>query len=268
MSFNIPIGANEEMRGSMDVGGGVKLPFPHIFMSFRNGKRDAGKERGEQYFGGFQADEAEFVDYLAAIGKQDVLNSFNLHTLTPRVGDPYQAYMRRGLAVAPIAARSRWFKTREGKNVLKRQVVGLMALGTPLQYVGPVVVTASGYNQAMNLTAAFDANANITANARRQHAAGAAANFFYAYIGTWKEDGEFVMVGKGQNQSPITPIAARSYKVETAEELRALYVGDELAKTVLEYRKQAQEWVDDWNKKRDEKPEQFDTEAPADDIPF
>ena len=244
--INVPQEANDSVKGSLETGGGVKLPYPHVFFSFRNGQRVAGKAQGELFYGGFQADQEDLVAYADAVGHREMLDQFTLYEISPRSGNVYNAYMRRSLAIAPIAVRSRWFSTRENKNVLKTQVAALLGVGKPLHCVGAVVVTASGFNQAKNLQSALNDNARMTAGVRREFANSAAPNFFYQFVGTFGDE-NFEMVGKGENKSPITPI--KSYgKVETAEQLEQLYVGDDLVNLIVDYKNQSEDWVNDWKK--------------------
>lgn len=261
--YNIPQGSQQAAQGSLETGGGVKLPYPHAFFSWHNGNRQIPKELGEQHTGGFKADEAEFLALLAQVNGQLHVKHFNLHELTPQSGEAYKAFMRRAMAIAPIAARERWIVTKEGKNVFQYQVAGLMAVEKPLVYVAPVVLTAKGYFQGNNLKDAVRDNSNASAEARAKFAQGAAPNFFYQFIGTFGEP-TFEMVGKTA-KSPITPIKAFAGKVATEEALDELYIGDELAEQMGKYIELSQEWIADWKKKDDKPQDNFTpTEAQAD----
>jgi hypothetical protein len=165
------------------------------------------------------------------------------------------------LIVAPIAYRRSWLLKGTTQGRVNRyekgtrqhvQVLAEVGVKTKTGFIpwGPVVLSCKGF-QAKNLASAFSKWEEHTAPLRTQLAKGIPAWLFWAAIGTFGTDRVQDMVGSGQNTSPITPIGPYLSPI-TETTLKMLYGGEALAKLIVDYRKQAEQWAHAWDQGADE----------------
>jgi hypothetical protein len=246
----------------------VTLPFSHLWMYWANGNPAAPKDSGAQYFGGWAADADEFAASMGALGKSAMPANFSaVQTWVNREGGEYNVISARAIYAAPIATRLTWSKTDSGGNMSHLAMLCYLATLTKeggeikMQPYAPIVLTAKSYS-GQNVQNAFKKWISDTAAARAQYAPGVPANLFYMGVGTFGETRKQVMVGKGNSQSPIVPAHLKETEW-TEKNLELCFVGDEIARQMLELKAQAAEWLED---KKEAKPAQVAPNASLDEI--
>lgn len=250
----VPQEASEGLKGSMNQGDAIQLPFPVAYFYVRNGSKQL--KSGIGYFGGFNVGIKDLDDLLSEI--PDV---FTPQAYEGKEG-VYEVYEIRNLLVAPITKRYRWVENRSNQ-----QIVAMLGVIVDKQIVnlGPSVLSAKGM-QTKYVNAALKEWDHRTLEARRQFADGAESKFFWATIGTFADQPEFTTVGKGKNTSEVTPMKLQPKPVEiTAEVLNKRYVGESVALEMAELYTQCAEWIADWKKDKKEDgapppPENFEEE--------
>jgi len=242
---------NEELKngvqGSMQTGQGLQLPFVAPLVWWKNGEiaLKATKEVTDaRRFGGWGVSEEEIVN-----ADIDLPENWHLFEMNGTKGS-YNAYLARFIYVAPIDRRFAWFQKPDGKWTTKLNILCYMAEMSKEEKTmfpwGPVVLTAKGFS-GMNIDNAFKKFSADTAKLRD----GDPVNYFYHALGTFTKEPVFEMAtGKGGASSSITPCQLfLPSSGLTAEEMDRYFVGDDIAAKMVEYRKDAKEWLADWNKK-------------------
>lgn len=274
MAINIPKEYQDEIRQGWDER--VSLPFDAPFMWWKNGAAAGDKNgSGVQHYGGWVIDAAS----LEAITDSPPAR-FVKEPHYNRNGEEYIVYATRYIGIAPIGRRSRWVLPEDGrgKGTSNVQYLALLADYKDKQYKYwmPAVITLKGYSALMfdRALGEFDRQ---TAKARRQYANGASALFFWRLIGTFGKERNQKMVGAPGLQSPITPpvLFVPSSGWETEEALASCFVGKELLDQMLELKRLAKEWLEDWKQSSPQPqhngvpPQPDDTPLPSDeDVPF
>lgn len=206
------------------------------------------------YFGGFATEKAEWDAFVTQNNLPPMPGL--VPGFTGQGSAPVEVVATRALYIVPVAIRRRWL-VQDGKvgqpeytPGARQHVQALVCLGIketmgqPIHFYAPAILTAKGY-QATNLTNAIAAWPRHTAQLRNELAPNIPAWMFWMMVGTFGER-HSEMVGKG-TKSSITPIGP--YLPEMTEAiLKATYGGDEIARKVLEYRKQAVDWLAAWDK--------------------
>ncbi len=244
--INVPDQAQKDLQGSMQDG--VELPFPVCYFYVRNGSKQNKREGGVPYYGGWATD----FDKANAIF-DTIPDAFELNEFVNMEGGTYQNYTLRSLLIAPVAKRKKWDDERKKSHVQILCLVGVIEKGKFMS-LGVHVITAKGM-QTKELDTALRDWETTSAQARKEFADNADAKFFYSAIGTYGKDPVFKEVGS-RNKNFITPIVMADPGELTMEKLEARYVGDEEATNMSGYFSQAQEWLADWQKKKEETVEE------------
>jgi hypothetical protein len=266
--FLIPQEYQEELKGAMSDQSGIKLPFPAPTLYWYNGKTEfmtVEEITDARRFGGWGVSK-EDIDNLGVAPSP----AWKLHDLTNKDAKQYQAYLFRTVWVAPIARRSAWFEN-EGSSKSSLNILAYLALrnaeGKFLPY-GAVVLSAKSYT-GVALDKCFKEFASKTAPFRGD----TLPNFFFTPIGTFGKTPIFKYnTGKGGKKTSVTDpqlyIPEGGYNEEFLTACFAPNVGSEVIGQMREFKKQASEWLDDWNKRKDTKQEQQPvTQESADEYP-
>lgn len=267
--FNVGQEVADAMSGSLGDGESVQLPFAHALFWAVNGSPKMKAQGGVSYTGGWNADRNEFETFASQMGI-NIPETLALETSAGENGE-YEVYATRSIAIAPIIYRKRNASRDPGKFRSHIQLLGygMIATGSSKIVLGPVVLSAKGY-QSSNLLKALNAWERASADARREHTGNLDSKFFYVPVGTFGET-KFVSVGSAQ-QSQITPIEAQVPAEITLDVLTGRYVGKEIAAQMASMRGDAKEWMEDWkdNKPAPQAPANFEEESFefTDDIPF
>lgn len=250
--LNLDQSLTDAMNG-MNKANGIELPFPAPVLWVLNGQPAAKVQGGAGYFGGWSADANGLDKLLSETGRQAPFG-FTRTTQASRDGNEYDTLITRYVHVACIAKRESWLldnrRTPEYVDGARRhlQVLAMLAnldeaTGTFMQW-GPVVLSAKGF-QAKNLLAATTQWEQGTAPVRRAIAPKISPWFFWISIGTFGDKREVTNVGKAGAQSPITPIKLHLPDVTEAF-LTKRFVGQEVARVIVELSQQAGEWLNAW----------------------
>jgi hypothetical protein len=250
-AFTVPTEYTEELKGAMSDHSGIKLPFPAPTLYWYNGKTDFMNVKeitDPRRFGGWGVSK-EDIDSLGILPSP----AWKLHDLTNKDAKSYQAYLFRSAWVAPIARRSAWFET-DGKSRSSVNILAYLALrnkeGAFLPY-GAVVLSAKSYT-GLTLEKCFKEFTAKTSDLRGE----TLPNFFFTSIGTYGTEPKFATnKGKGGKESSVTD--PQLYVPEggyTEEFLKACFVpnvSNDVLGQMTSFKKQAAEWLDDWNKRKD-----------------
>lgn len=251
-SFVVPSEYQDELKGAMNDQSGIKLPFPAPTLYWYNGKtefKSLTEITDPRRFGGW------------GVGKEDIDNlgvapspAWKLHDLTNKDAKEYQAYLFRTAWVAPIARRSAWF-TNDGNSKSSLNILAYLALrntkGEFMPY-GAVILSAKSYT-GLAVEKCFKDFAVKTADLRGE----TLPNFFFTPIGTFGKEPVFKdNVGKSGKKTSVTdPQLFQPEGGYTEEFLNACFVpnvGADILAQMSAFKKQATEWLDDWNKRKDD----------------
>lgn len=282
--FAVDQGVTETIGNPLDVGGAIRLPFTTLEMWWKNGAGSGGDPVTK--FGGWAINAeiydtwmTEFNDAPAGISGPHEWASGTDMSRT------YQAYAVRSVWVAPILRRAAWFLKQGGspdnKKDWKSSVEYLCYAANynketkSMDPLGPVVLKAKS-NNGIALDEAFARYRDFTAKGRKEHTGNLPSFLFYCCIGTFGDKIVTKKVGPQGQQKDITFANLMLPNEVTVDNLRLTFVGNTVAAIMADLKKQAQEWADDWNKRRaknkDNHAEQGDDvpEPPInrDDLPF
>lgn len=258
------------LAGGMDMeGGAIRLPFAAPAWGWQNGKAISAtvekKDISPIYFGIWRA-RSENIDEVVE-ERGPLPGSFAPAELEIQ-GELTDCYTSRLLVIAPITYRRRWeaeingrqeyfYSYPEGiKSNRHIQMVALLGLkqtdGTYTNW-GPIMLSVYGYQVDYLLNATRDWKGMIE-KALKKHSPGArvpASAFFMAVgsVGIQTEKGPRPLtreVGKSGATKVITPIELYKPPEITAETLRRVYVGNNIAYQMKDYLDGAQDWVSAW----------------------
>jgi hypothetical protein len=266
-TFEVPQEYQEELKGAMSDQSGVKLPFAAPTLYWYNGKtayKDDEEIKDARRFGGWGIDKE-------ALEEQGLPPSpaWKLHKLSSAKGDSFEAYLFRSAWVAPIARRHAWFEN-EGKSKSTVNILSYLALrnkeGKFLPY-GAVILKASSFT-GVTLDKLFKEFATKTAEIRGE----TLPNFFFHPIGTYGETPKFnTNKGKGGQESSVTDpqlyIPEGGYTAKFLQECFVPNVGSELLADMSNFKKQAKDWLADWNDRKGDKKEAVAPVQTSDDYP-
>lgn len=266
--FDLPQNIQDSAKGSLNSSkGGVPLPFPAPELWWKNGEQAlAGMKeiKDARRFGGW------------GIGKEDIDNmngplpplpeDWQLFEMTNGKGKSYEAFLVRSAWVAPIARRHAWF-TYEGKNSSRVNYLCYLATLENKKVLpwGAVVISARSF-AGIDLDNCFKLFAAKTSELRGN----TPSNFFYTPLGTFGPEPIFdTRNGKNGSSSSVTPCRLFENKDGyTAESLKSVFVGQDIAAEMMDLKKQATEWLDDWNKKKDDRVPETAPVNTEEDFPF
>jgi hypothetical protein len=251
--FEIPQEINEAAKGSLSGQNvGVPLPFAAPEMWWKNGEVAlAGMKeiKDPRRFGGWGIgkDEIDNMDSPLPPLPED----WNLFEMTNAKGKSYEAFLVRSAWVAPIARRHGWF-TYEGKSSSRVNYLCYLATIKDKKVLpwGTVVLSAKSF-AGIDLDNRFKEFASKTSALR----GATSSNFFYTPLGTFGQESKFeTRKGKNGSESSVTPCQLFENKDGyTVESLKFVFVGSDVAKEMMELKKLASGWLDDWNKKKDDR---------------
>ena len=254
----------EALQGSMSRNdGGAKLPFAAPILWWKNANTElAGMDEitDVRRFGGWGISKDDIDEQKDQLPPELPANWKLFETLRNHDGGTYAAYLTRQVWVAPIDRRYVW-KTYDGKARSKVNILCYMAVGTPDKKLlpwGAVVLSGSSYSGK----AIDDAIAKFKTDTDKLRD-GDPVNLFYIPLGTFGNAPIFdKYTGKEGKSSSTTP--CQLFTPEggyTAQTLDDWFVGDEVAAEMGLLRAQAGEWLDEWNKKKDDKQDDVPTGA-------
>lgn len=253
-AFTVAPEYQEELKGGMNDQSGIKLPFPAPTLYWYNGKTDfmnVDEIKDPRRFGGWGVSK-EDLDNLGVAPSP----AWKLHDLTNKDAKSYQAYLFRTAWVAPIARRSAWFEN-DGKYRSSVNILAYLAIrnkeGAFIPY-GAVVLSAKSYT-GLTLEKCFKEFTAKTTELRGE----TLSNFFFTPIGTFGDQPKFnTNKSKSGKESSVTDpqlyIPEGGY---TEDFLKACFVpnvNSEILGQMATFKKQATEWLNDWNKRKDTKP--------------
>lgn len=267
MSYDIPEGANDAV-GSL---GAVVLPFAAPIVFWRNGDKAFAQVKDIQdvrRFGGWAIQPDEIESMKESLPPELPADWQKMEFMGERA--TYTNYITRKVYAAIIARRFSWF-VNDGKS---RSVTQYLAyLGTRVENNimpwGAVILQAKSLG-GVDLDKAIAEFKKLTAQFREN----TKEQFFYAPLGTWGSEPQFTnnKSKDGNKQSSVTPVHVYKPQGGYSKSLvDMLFVGRETAAEIVEIRKKAQEWLDDWNNRRKvaevKAPEEnpFGEEIPAED---
>lgn len=261
MPYDIPEGANEAI-GSL---GAVVLPFAAPIMFWRNGdKAFAGAKdvQDARRFGGWAIQPSEIDTMKESLPPELPADWLAMEFMGEK--ETYSNFITRRAYVAVIARRHAWF-VNDGKSKSVTQYLGYLGERTEntINPWGPVILQAKSLG-GVDLDKAVTQFKKLTAQFRE----GVKEQFFYAPLGTFGDAPEFQTHKSkdGNSQSAVTPVRVYQPPNGYGKKLvDILFVGRETAAEIVELRKQAQEWLDDWNNRR---RTNGNGAAPEQDAPF
>jgi hypothetical protein len=261
----------EALQGSMSQNnGGVRLPFAVPFLWWKNASTelaDTEEILDVRRFGGWGISKDDIDDQKDQLPPELPANWKLFENLRNHDGGTYAAYLARTVWAAPIDRRFVW-KTYEGKSRSKVNILCYAAtLGTDRKLLpwGPVVLSGSSYSGK----AIDDAIASFKQGTDKLRD-GDPVNLFYIPLGTFGADPAFdKFTGKDGKSSSTTPcqtfVPDGGY---TAQTLDDWFVGDNVAAEMGLLRAQSTEWLDEWNKKKEEVKADELPPMPEDDFPY
>lgn len=267
--ISIPKNVNQEIQQGMQ-GDAISLPFfaPYFYWT-RGDSNESQSGSGVMHYGGWSA-SADVID-----SNLDAMPG--IFTKEVRTGSEgtYEVYASRHLFVAPIAKRQRWeIKDETDKGRSHVQVLAYAATfeKSTRQYQPwmPVILSAKGM-ATVDFNKVITEWEKATSEVRKEWADGGSSYFFWMTIGTF---GERVAKSVGKVQkSFITPPQlyipfGGNPGAWTPEQFGSLYVGDEIANSMIDYKDAAADWLEAWNdKEKADKANAKVSSAPAD-LPF
>lgn len=251
------------MEGTLNQPGQtIQLPFAAPAMWWKNGEVSLAKIaeiKDARRFGGFGISKESSTGNTGTddMNLPELPHNWQLFTdLVNRESKTYSAYLARTAWVARIARRYLW-KTDERTGRSKSNVNYLCYLATAdtktgvLSPWGAVVLTGSSYSGK----AIDDAFAEFDKLSKELRGV-APGNYFYVPLGTFGGEPKFSarQAKEGGASSQITPCQLFIGDGITQEGLESCFVSNDIRAEMVVLKLQAQEWLDDWNKKKSDKP--------------
>jgi len=231
---------------------GIKLPFPTLFLSWRNGDPalDELGENNVKYTGGWELNEKNYKQVEADFPALPLY--FKPATLKGKQ-ENYNSYLTKQVAVVPVGMRERSLMKIDGRDTpVKRftkgskshlQMIAFMADYSEGAYkpFGAVILSAKSNSAAAvkNAFTTFDAQTkDIRASIKVPY-----YRFFVRVgIGTPK----FETVGRGSDTHDISPCQLITPKDGWSMDiLKAAYVGKDVINTISTLQIAAAEWLND-----------------------
>lgn len=261
----------ERTQKALQTTNKIELPFPALELYWSNGNAQSKSIGGVQYFGGWGVQAEDMEAYCQEQGV-DPLPGFSKVERTNDEGVDYTVYLGRIVSAAPFARRAAWF-TDQKTGSSRSAVQYLCYLGyydkqkKIYQPWGFGVLKARSFS-GVELDNAVRFWERGTASVRKEIAADPKqippAAFFYGFFGTFGDTPLYAPKGKGKKSS-ITPCQCFISNNLNAEFLTNSYVGDTIATIMVESLDVAQEWLDDWNKRKETtRSEDTDIQPPDD----
>lgn len=243
-----------------DSGDGIQLPFPVDYLWWKNGEVAFKQISQARYYGGWFTDYVSTLEVCESLGTtipdgkgwEQVTLAFQREDRT----DEELHLANRVILVAPIAQRESWFngntkqRSPDYQAGSRRhvQVLSYMFVKRADDVVVPwglVVLSSKGYNGS-NLTGAIRDWHKLALPSLRKIAPGVSPKYFMMGLGTFGKDRSVKQVGKGDNKSPISPIA--HWNAEPSPELMgSLFVGHEVVDLMNQAEDEGEEWLNAWN---------------------
>jgi hypothetical protein len=265
----------EAMRQAENSGGGVRLPFPALFIHVKNGDqklRGAAASTPSLYFGGWEADAGQVAELIDAGVVTDTLKTWAAYDGVSG-SKTWDAVGARQVAVSYIAKRERWIskdgqswspKYDEGHS--RRHLQVLVSLYENRGYYCPAILTAKGF-QVSEVLNAFGVWDKAMAPLKKEiNATSFPRGAFWLEIGTEGERPNFKTVGKPGSENMITPMTAVGADKLTADKLRKRYVGREILAANVRMLTEAKDWLAAWSEQRRLQPPA--AEAPAGELTY
>jgi hypothetical protein len=229
----------------------IKPPFPYIEFNWHNGFAAADKTRGAMHFGGWQISDDNAASAIGLFGK--VYGYFGESTMWAKgKGDgEYPAASTRFITAAPIATRVKWYDGNdEKKGSSKTQVLVYLAeidKDHKITPYGAAFINCGSYHSGKAIREALQAWSTYVNQNRVSVALGSIPAWaFWGYYGTFGDKRITREVGRTE-KNIIVPCQVNFPK--DVNNLRAMYIGDDIAQEIMILRVQAKEWLDDAKKK-------------------
>ena len=271
--FNVPEDYVKDAQGAL-TGGQISLPFDTLILRWRNGSGSyANSEIQTLFFGGWECGSDSMETMTNAYGVK-VPQGFVEFEATSKTGSNYGAYANRVVLVSFIGKRKRWV---EGSSHAQWLVYLADFIDKKYTPWAPAILTAKGYS-CKYIEDAISQWGTKTASARREFADGLPEFLFYAPLGTFGDKPDTKMVGKGGNQSPITPCQLIIPPNVDADFLKRTFIGNEIAEKCSDMLSEANAWLKAWDEDQPEirQPDSGDDyfggstndELPDNEVPF
>jgi len=251
---------------------GIQLPYVAPLAWWTN-KRSNNKDDGVDYFGGWAM---KLDDYDAGVREYGVLPNWYDDGDGGNIG---QLKTCRSVLVAPFGARKRWMDKEKGDrktgtHLLQLAYIAYIDNDRKVIPWGPMILsmkstTAMAYDK---LVAEW---AGSTYAARQEFAGGAPPHFFFMPLGTFGKEPVLTEVGKAPNTSKVTHPQVFQYGEFGEKQIDYLYVGNQVAGYMAEFKAQSLDWLSDKKWKSSESLEEdesathaaaLDTISPADQV--
>ena len=231
---------------------GIKLPFPTLFFSWRNGDPalDELGENNVKYTGGWEMNEKNYENVKANFPNLPLY--FKPTTFKGKT-ENYNAFVTKQIAVVPVGMRERSLMKVDGRDVpVKRftkgskshlQMIAFMADFSEGAYkpYGAVILSAKS-NSAAAVKSAFTTFDAQTKDLRSSIKVPYYRFFIRIGIGTPK----FETVGRGNDTHDITPCQLIAPQAGwTMDALKAAYIGKDVIEQISTLQIAAAEWLND-----------------------
>jgi hypothetical protein len=256
--FDLPQEFVDNLRDAM-TDEKIELPFPAPLVWWKNGDKRNKAQGGVLYHGGW-AISADNLDTL----NLDPPAGFKPETWTNREGNEFGVLAARSFGFAAIAKRRQWTQNEAGNWRSHVQILGVIGIYNKdtkgYDYYGPAVLSAKGY-AGRSLEDALAKWNRDTQPMRKQYANGYPAWLFYAPLGSFGQEPNFVQWG-GAQKSPGTPVQVWMPETITDQHLQQWFVGQSTAEAMSLYKTQTADWLAAW-KQDNGKAAQQQPETPA-----
>lgn len=245
----------------IEGGGGIRLPFPHCYITIFNGNKFYKADNPLQRFGGFRTNKAE-----DASGSG--VNPFPMTEITHITdsGAEVPCHATATMKIAVAGYRTRW--TRDSDNEYRlvyeqgfnKQQIQILALANIAGVQFPIVLTRRGYAAGWLKEMVGIHSAIVrSADARNADNKPLTTSCFWMDIGVWGEAQER-QAGKGENVkkitalkfNPETHVTSADWKAKLIDGLsprewaRREFIGKGQLERVKEIRGQSEEWLLAW----------------------
>lgn len=253
MSDNVFEGQGYKSDG-LNFGSWVRLPFPHLQLSWKNGDGEISRGKDSVVaFGGWYCSDKYYIPAVTEINK-DLPDIFSVTNFVNKQRKQFEVIQARAVYMSYISGRFAWFLKKDGSWQTRFEVLGLLGVydSKAGHYApwAPIVLSVKGKSGTKGLQDALKAWQLKTANPRKEHANNWGwENFFFPY-GTFGDE-PVVKDDRGADgtQYSYNPIQIKEPVKEIDRKfLEVLFIGHDRGtlELVREYAELAKPWVADF----------------------